>query len=803
MGTFLQDIRYGLRMLFKHPGFTAVAVLALALGIGANSAIFSVVNGVLLRPLPYEDADRLVMIWEHNFPRNRPRNVVAPFNFIQWRQQVTSFEGLAAFGTGRMTLTGAGEPERIHGQNATANYFSLLSVAPLHGRVYTPEEDRPGAERVVVLGHRLWIRRFGGDLDIVGKTVTFDADAYTVIGIMPPDFSFFAPESEFWTPLRLNPGMDWSSSGRSLLAFGRLRPGVSLTQAQVEISTIAGQLTQAYPEFDTGWGVNLVPLHEQIVGDVRLALFVLLGAVGFVLLIACANVANLLLARAAARQREIAVRTSLGAGRMRIIRQLLTESLLLSGLGGVLGLLFTMWGIDLLVYLSPQNVPRLDNVRIDGMVLGFTLAVSLLTGVVFGIVPGIAAARTNPNNALKEGIRGAGAETGHKARGALVVIEMALSLVLLVCAGLMMKSFMRLQGVDPGFNPENVLTLKIPLPGSQYTEGRQRVAFFQQLIDRLETLPGVQSANAVSYAPFTGLAPATSFWRADREAPGPGDRPVTEVRWTHPGYFGTMGIPLRNGLDLTDKDMAGNPRIVVINETLARSLFPGEDPIGKTLSISWGDDRPYEIIGVVADHRYMGLDAEIRPMVYWPHNMEPSGFMYVMVRTTVDPMSLMNAIKQEVLAMDPLLPVYDFRTMDTLIATTIAQPKFNSLMLGLFSVVALILAAVGIYGVMSYAVTQRTQEMGIRMALGAQKGDVIRLVVRQGMTLAAIGVAIGLLASVFSTRVLTTLLYGVSATDPATFAGIALTLTVVAFLACWLPARRATRVDPMTALRYE
>jgi putative ABC transport system permease protein len=798
----IQDIRYGLQMLLRNPGFTVVTTLALALGIGANTAIFSVVNGVILRPLPYDDPDRLVMVWEHNFRRNRPQNLVSRANYFDWKKQNRSFEDIAAFSPGAShILTIGSDVERISGETTSANYFSLLGLTPILGRTYTSDEDLPNVERVVVLSQQLWQRRFSGDPGLLGQSITLSGNNYTVIGILPSGQDFFDRDPEFWVPFRLDP--TGSYEGRSLTVVGRLKTGVSMEQARTEMTTIASRLEQEH-EYNAGWGINLVPLSEQIVGDVQSALLVLLGAVGFVLLIACANVTNLLLARTAARQREIAIRVSMGASRWRVVRQLLTESGMLAGLGGLFGILFAIWGLDLLVALSPENVPRLSQVQVDTTVLGFTAFVAVLTGLIFGTAAALSALKTDPNDSLKEGGRNTGAGSSRRARSVLVVFEMALSLVLLICAGLMIKSFLRLQELSPGFRPENVLTLKLSLPGSQY-EPQQRVAFYEQLVEGIETLPGVRSAAAMNSVPLDGIPFGSSFRVDGRPEPPPGESPVADIRWTQGGYFETMGIPLLRGrlMDGRDARNEDGSRVVVVNETLVRRMFPDEDPIGKRIVISWGGPVMSEIIGVVGDVKHMSLRTDVRPMTYWPHAQETSGFMYVIVRADGDPMQLVPAIRRQVQALYPLLPLYDVRTMNELLAASVAQPRFNMLMLGLFALVALILAAVGIYGVIAYSVTQRTREMGIRMALGAQNRDIISLVVRQGMILVVSGVALGLCGAFASTRVLSSLLFEVDTLDPATFGGIAVLLALVALLASYVPARRATRVDPIIAVRHE
>jgi putative ABC transport system permease protein len=811
METLFQDLRYGLRVLTKSPGFTAVAVIALALGIGANTAIFSVVNAVLLRALPVRDAERLVVVWEHNRPRDRQQNVISPANFMDWRDQNTVFEQMAAFVDIRANLTGVEEPEELPGQVASVNLFPLLGVQAARGRTFAPDEGEEGRSNVVILSDGLWKRRFGADSGVVGQTIKLSGNNYTVIGVMPPDFQWFIKNmsltgkpAELWLPNTFGANAR-RRGGRAWQSVARLKPGVTLAQAQAEMTTIASRLEQQYPDFNKGWGVNLVPLRAQFTGEIRTALLMLLGAVGFVLLIACANVANLLLARAATRQKEIAVRAAMGAGRRRIVRQLLTESVLLAGVGGALGLLLAVWGMDVLLALAPPDLLGLKEVGLNLRVLGFTLLVSLLTGLIFGLAPAFGAARTDLNEALKEGGRGQG--SGGRRAGArqvFVVAQVALALVLLIGSGLMIRSFMRLQAVNPGFNAENLLSVRVLLPGAKYREDHQRIGFFRQLLERVRALPGAQGVSAIDALPFGGIGSGTSFTVVGRPEPPPGEVPVTDVRVADPEYFRVMGIPLLRGRNFTEKEATEVSRVVIVNETLVRQQFPNEDPLGKRITINMSDNPvPSEIIGVVGDARYVGLDVEPRAMTYWPHPELVRSGMTLVVRTGADPLSLAPAIQREVRALDADQPVADIRTMEQLLATSVARARFSTLLLSIFAAVALILAAVGIYGVMSYAVTQRTHEIGIRLALGAQAGDVLRLVVKQGMLLTLIGVGLGLGGAFALTRLIATLLFGISATDPLTFGALSLLLIGVALVANYLPARRAMRVDPLVALRYE
>ncbi|MEK6299565.1 MAG: ABC transporter permease [Acidobacteriota bacterium] len=811
MEALWQDLKYGVRMLAKSPGFTAVAVIALALGIGANTAIFSVVNAVLIRSLPFRSPDQLVMVWENNRPRNRAQNVISAANFLDWRDQNTVFEQMCAIFDNRANLTGVDDPEEIPTQVVEANFFDLLGVNVSLGRAFVPEEGVDGQDNVVVISQSLWKRRFGGDPGLVGKAIKLNGQDFTVVGIAPLDFQFLiksgsltGKQAELWMPLTFSPNSR-VRRGRFMSAVARIKPGVDLAAAQAEMDGIAANLEKQYVDFNTGWGVNLVPLRTQLVGPIRPALLVLLGAVAFVLLIACANVANLLLARAATRQREIAIRTALGAGRWRVVRQLLTEATVLAGLGGALGLLLALWGVDLLLALSPKDLLGLRDVGLDYRVLGFTFAVSVLTGVLFGLVPALEASRPNLNDSLKEG--GRGAVTGgrsHRLRDLFVVAEIALALVLLIGSGLMIRSFARLQSVDPGFDAKNLLTVKLSLPRARYGEDPQCKAFFKQLTERVEALPGVRSVGTVSYLPITAGGAATGFVIEGRPPLPPGQQLVGDVRVVDGGYFHTMGIPLLSGRTFSERELTDESHVVVINETMARDQFPGEDPIGKRVTINMKDvNVPSEIIGVVRDARYVGLDTAVRPMTYWPYPELVYSGMTLVVRTEGEPLGLAEAVRREVLAIDKDQPIADVRTMEAWVSDSVSKTRFSAMLLGVFASVALLLAAVGIFGVMSYAVSERTHEIGVRMALGAQTSNVLALVVKQGMRLALVGVGIGLGAALALTRVMASLLYGVSATDPLTFAAIAVLLSSVALLACYLPARRAAKVDPMIALRYE
>ncbi len=801
--SFVMDLRYGMRSLLKKPGFTLTAVIALALGIGANTAIFSVINGVLLRSLSYANPEKIVMLWEGNVARARAQNVVSPANFLDWQKASTSFEYMAAAWDTRLNITGGGgEPEEIEAQRVSAPFISVLGVQPLLGRSFVADEDRPGGNLVVVLSHGLWQSRFAGDPAIIGKQATISGRTFTVVGVMPPDFYFLNTQVQAWTPLALDPAIDYRQSGRFLRTVARLKPGVPLQQAQAELNGIAKQLEEAYPSFNKGWGVNVVPVHEQIVGDIRPILIVLLGAVAFVLLIACANVANLVLARAAARHKELALRAALGASRTRLVRQMLTESVLLSLMGGVVGVALAYGGIQLLIAFGPDNIPRLREITIDPRVLGFTFFVSLVTGVLFGLLPALQASRADLNDALKEGARGSSTGGGRAFRNIFVVAEVSLALVLLVGAGLMIRSFLQLHKVQAGFSAENVLTMRVQLPMAKYPEAQQRAQFFEQARERVATLPGVKAVGAINFLPLTGLASSTSFNVEGRPEADAGEAPGTEVRVVTPNYFTAMGIPLLKGRVLDEHDGADS-RVLVINETMAKKFFPNEDPIGKRLIVSWDPKVADEIVGVVADIKEYALDRDANPAIYWPHPREPYQFMNLIVRASTDPMPLAGAVQKEIRAIDPDQPVANVRTMKQVIAKSIARPRFNTLLLTIFAGIALVLASVGLYGVMNYSATQRTHEVGIRMALGATRADIMRLVVGNGMLLTLIGIVIGVVASWGLTRVMQSFLFGVGATDAVTFTAVSALLVAVALVANYIPARKATRVNPVLALRYE
>ncbi|MDQ3803688.1 MAG: ABC transporter permease [Acidobacteriota bacterium] len=802
--TLWQDVRYGVRALLKQPGFAAVAVLTLALGIGANSTIFSFANGVLLRPLPYENPERLVLVDETAPKRGITSMGVSFPNFLDWRAQNQVFEDIAAYQAGTYTLVGGGEPEQIRGARVSSGLFEILGVSPVLGRTVHQEEDRPGNETVVVLGHGLWQGRFGADPGIVGRTISLNNRPHAVIGVMPPGFKF--PEvADLWLPLALDT-QRWTRTDHGLSAIARLKPGVTLEQAQAEMAAVASRIEEQNPVTNEGMSVSVTDLRAGLVGDYRQSLLILLGVVGFVLLIACVNVANLLLARASARQKEISIRAALGASRRRIFRQLITESLVLSVVGGALGLVLALWGLRLLLAAIPVEFPFWMKFNLDGRVVGFTAAVSLLTGAVFGAAPALQASKVDLNETLKEGGRSAAAGAGRgRLRSLLVVAEVALSLVLLVGAGLMMRSFLRLQQVNVGLDPKNVLTMTVSLPAAKYSEPERQSAFFRQLVERVGRLPGAQAAGAVSNLPLSGSRWGRSLTVEGRPVLAVGEAPVINHCVVTPGYFRALGIPLLTGRDLAETDARDAPKVTVVDARLAREYWPGESPLGKRVRFGPPESNEpwHTVVGVVGEVRHERVDAATRMTVYVPYQQITVRQMTVAVRTASDPAGFAAAAREQVRALDADQPVTNLRTMEEVISRAVWQPRLHAILFGVFAAVALLLASVGIYGVMSYAVTQRTHEIGVRVALGARPRDILRLIVGRGFVLTLIGVGLGAAAALALTRVMASLLFEVSAADPATFATNVLLLTAVSLLACYIPARRATRVDPIIALRYE
>jgi putative ABC transport system permease protein len=799
MQDFLMDLRYGLRTLVRNPAPTAIALIALALGIGANAAIFTVVNALMLRDLPFRDPDRLVAVYERRPKQGRERNVVSIPDFVDWRRRARSFEGLAAYMGGGFSLTGAGEPEALSGCAVSANLFDVLGAKAALGRTFRADEDRPEAPPVVVLSHGLWQRRFGADPSLVGKSLTLDGKSHTVTGILPREFRLFTTAFDVWVPATLR--LDANRGLHNLNVIGRLRAGVSLEQARAEMTALGAELERQYPQTNTGHTVNVFPLHDEIVREARPALLLLLAAVGLVLLIACANVANLLMARATARQEEVALRAVLGAGRGRLVRQFLTESLLLGLIGGAAGLLLALWGTDFLERSLASSLPQVRDFELDVRVLGFTLLLSLLTGIVFGLAPAFGAAGATPGGALRAGGRTSSDGAG-RVRSTLVVAETALALMLLVGAGLLMRSFVRLLDEDPGFAREGVLTLRVNPPRSRYAAGAQTAAFFEQAVERLEALPGVVAAGAVSHLPLSGQDSSRNFRIEGRDAATFIEQYNAAMRMASPGYFRAMGIPLRRGRLLGAADREGAPRVLVINEAMARRYWPGADPIGGRVFSGFGD-QPFEVIGVVGDVRHQALSQEPMPEMYFSSLQVPWGGMNLVVRTRTRAEDHFAAVRGVIRSLERDAPIAAMRTLETVVAESLAQPRLNMLLLSVFAGVALALAAVGIYGVVSWSVGRRTREMGIRMALGADRVSVIAEVLRESLQPVVLGVAIGLSGALALGGLLERLLYGVEPSDPATLLMVPLILLAVALLAAYLPARRATRVDPMVALRYE
>jgi putative ABC transport system permease protein len=817
MENAINDFRFGLRMLLKGRSTTVVALLALMIGIGASTAMFSVINSMMLRPLPYKDADRLAMIWQTNpeIKLSFDKFPASIGKFLDWRAQATSFESMSAFTAIPFNLEQRGEPEKLGGAVVSADFFSVFGVKPLIGRSFGAEEGQPGHNLVVVIGYGLWQRRFNRDPGIIGQSIRLDGQDYTVIGVMPAGFSFprggempaffqLPARSEIWSPIAATAEQIAARDNNvNKGVIGRLKSDVTLQQAQVEINTISGRLAEQYPDSDGGFGAELIPLRDQIIGSLKLALFVLMGAVGFVLLIACANVANLLLARGASREKELAIRSALGASRLRVVRQLLTESVVLSLAGGVLGLAVAVVGVRVLIAITPDNIPGIKEVSVDLRVLGFTLLMSLLTGIIFGTAPAFHGSRTDINEPLKEG--GRGSTSGrHLTKDLLVISEVALALVLLVGAGLMIRSFLNIEKVDPGLTPGGVLTAQISLPKTRYPDDIQRARFQKDLIDRLKSLPGVESASVSLIIPLTGAEEVDGFEIEGR----PKARSVQEATFANftivsADYFKTMGIPVLAGRPFTEADTQTAPSVVVVNQAFARKFFPNEDALGKRLA--GGPNSWITLVGVVGDVRRTALDADPQPEWYRPFGQSTNDYFGVLLKAApgLDPRGLAPSLTSSVWSIDPDLPVYSVQTMDQILSVSLSRRRFNMILLGIFAVSALMLAAVGIYGIMSYGVTQRTHEIGIRMALGARAGDVLGMVVGQGMRLAIIGLAIGLAGSFALTKVMATLLFGITATDPLTFAAVPAVLGAVALLACYVPARRATRVDSMVALRHE
>jgi putative ABC transport system permease protein len=814
MRTLLQDIRYGLRVLWQKPGFTLVAVLTLALGIGANTAVFSLVSAVLVRPLKYPEAERLVMIWEDGSAAGIPRDVPAVGNYADWRAQNKVFEEMAAIDQRTFDLTGeGGDPEKILGLGVTSNFFPLLGAEAARGRVLLPEEDRPGAARVAVLSHGLWQRRFGGERSAVGREVMLNGEPYTIVGVMPADFQFEYPNVGLWIPAAFTPEQLADHGSHYLEVVARLKPGVTVEQAKADLDAISRRISEAYPDDATGLSVTIDPLREYLAGDVRRPLLLLLAAVALVLLIACANVAGVLLSRAAARRREIAVRAALGASRLRIVRQLMTESALLSAAGGIVGALLALWTFTFLQQLVPDSMGAMAEPRLDAAVLGFTLFVSLVASVAFGLAPALQASRTDINEALKQAGGRGGAGSGRRLRGAFVVAEVALALVLLVGAGLVVRTLYNLHEQYAGLKPERVLTLMTLLADNRYREPAQRAAFYDGVLERVKSLPGVVAAGYTTAVPLMRKGGANGLSIEGKDN-GPDSTWNANHRQVSPDYFRALGLAVREGRGFEERDDEGSLPVAVINETMARSFWPGETAVGRRFKVG-SPDSPMPwlmVVGVVEDVRQMASDEPVKAemyisyrqaKVYWKPGNNWFAPRDLVVRTSVEPTSLAPAVRAAVREVDPYQPVFGVRTLEEVLRLDMAQRRVGVILLAAFAGLALLLAALGIYGVLAFFVVQHTPEIGVRMALGASPGDMLRMVVGRGMKLVLAGVGLGLAAAFALTRLIESQLFGVSASDPLTFAGLALLLAAVALLACLIPARRATKVDPMVALRYE
>jgi putative ABC transport system permease protein len=808
MLNLLQDVRYAFRLLAKSPMFTVIAVLTLALGIGANTAIFSVVNAVLLRPLPFKDSSRLVLVIEKS---KYPTITVSYQNYLDWRDQSRSFDSMEAFYGTNMTLTGKGEPDRVVARMVTAGFFPLLGVSPRIGRNFTLEEDRTGGTPVAILSYALWQRRFGGSQDVLGQTMDVDAQPYTIVGVLPAGFQFFQL-ADVYLPFHpwartLPDDRNWHPG---ILPVARLKPGVTREQARTEMQTISKQLEEQYPVYNTGCSSDVILAHDQLVQSSRPALILLLGAVSFVLLIACVNVANLLLARAASRAREIAIRTAMGAGRMRMLRQLMTESVLLSLLGGGLGLLLAWSALGPLLKISASSLPQTAALGLDGWVLAFTAGIAILTGLLFGIFPALRAAKLDLRESLNEGSRGSTAGPGHHRLGnALVSLEIGLAMLLLVGAGLLLRSFSRLQEVPPGFQADHLLVADIPVSQAVYAKPEQRFEFYDRLVEQAKTLPGVRAAGAASFLPVSGGGSVIHFNISGRPPKSANDFTAAGYRTVTPNYFETLGVPLLQGRLIAAADTEKAPAVVMINANMARLYFPNENPLGKHMQLGATPDKDIptmEIVGVVGDVR-PGLGIDPQAEMYLPYRQAdqllPVFQLSIVMRTAGDPLLQTVALRSALAQIDPNEPLVKVRTMEENMATTVAEPRFRAWLIGIFALLALVLAAVGVYGVMSYTVTQRTGEIGVRVTMGAQPQDVFRIIVGEGLRLALLGVGIGLVTALALTRLLRSFLFGISAYDPLTFIGVAVLLTVVAVAASYFPARRATLVDPLVALRYE
>ena len=801
MDALWKDFSFGLRGLRANAGSTAIALLALVLGIGANTAIFSVVNAVLVRPLPFHDPEQLVMVWEQN-PHTGKINSVNPQNFADWQSRNHSFEKMAAYYPFQLTfnVSSGGTAEEVPSNVVTRDFFSVLSVTPTLGRDFETQDDT-AEPNAAIISDGLWRRRFGADPQIIGRNIVADQAVLTVVGVLPQSFRFPEIHPDIWRLAHIN--AEAARTGRSLAGIARLKPGVSLSQAQSEMSVIAAQLAREHPEFDTRWGASVVSMRETFTGELRTPLLVLFSAVGLVLLIACANVANLTLVRSSGRAREMAVRISLGATRARIIRQLFVESGILGLIGGVLGLVAAVWAKDVLLTMLPENM-SVNSIAINGQVLAFTALLSLVTAILFGLLPAVQASRPGAGDALKEASRGTSQSLSrNRTRAALVAGEIAVALMLLIGAGLMIQSFFRLERVAPGFEADHILSMHVNLASTRYADDQKAADGLAEILRRIEQIPQVSSAGSIRWPPLTGLGAATGFYIADRPKPGPGEGLGAAISIVTPGYFASLNIPLLRGRLFTARDRAGMPQVALITQSLARRYFQGVDPVGQRLFVEWGRDTPYEIVGVIGDVKHDGLDKVSTPTIYFPEAQEPERAATLMIRTSADPMKLAPMVEQVIHAYDKDQAIANIQPLDAILAKSIARPRSQSVLLAVFAGIALLLAMIGIFGVMSYSVLQRTREIGIRVALGASRNEVLRLVVGQGAVLAAIGIAVGLAVAFALTRYLRTLLFETSPIDPLTFIGVSLILGAVAIAASYFPARKATSVDPMQALRYE
>lgn len=804
MTAVLSDLKHGIRVLVRTPLFTLCTIAALAIGIGSTTALFSVVNAMLIQPLPYPDADRLLVIWEHNLPRNRPRNVVNVVNFLGWRDRSQSFEGMGALQQNRVTLTGSGEPMELSTIVVTANLLDVLGASPLLGRAFLPGEDQATSERTMLLSHGLWVRQFGGDASVLGTRVMVNGEPVVVIGVMPAGFELLGQQADALQPFRFAPVA--GTGGRSLIVIGRMKPGVTRDQAQAELEGVMTGLTKERPDFNTGWSVNAVPLREQLVGDIRPALLALFGAVAAVLLIACGNIGSLMLTRASGRRRELAIRAAIGASAQRLLTQLVCEAFVLAVIGGALGVVLARWLLSgLTSWIATRlPLPLLGQIAIDPAVLMFAAAITVLTTFVCGVAPALGATGGSLVTALRDGApTTAGSVRGRWLRQGFVIAEIALALTVLCGAGLLGRSLMHLQGVDPGFQTDSALSLRVTLPQRNYPDSNAQHVFHTRAIEGLRALPGTQSVGGTSFLPLAGIGPATSFWRADQPQPAPNDRPVADARPVTSGYFHAMGIPLLAGRDVNENDTADRPPVAVINESFARQIYPGDNPIGRRFILNLGNEKPHEIIGVVGDVKLVSLEGEIRPTAYLSSRQYAFGIMSYVVRTSGDPATLGPAAVRVIREIDPLLPVSAVRPLDEVFAESIARPRLTAAAMSTFAGAALLLAALGVYGIVAYSVAQRSREFGIRVALGAKPMQIVGMVVAQNLRVVAIGLVLGMLAAIPATRMLRRLLFQIQPNDPGTFAAIGAMLAAVAIVASYLPARRGTQVDPVVTLKAE